>query len=172
VSPDDDGRHHPDAKARLAQEMTELLAVLGTRLTGSEAGSTGSQCEHPGLFGKPGPPQDPTLFDYPPAAAGSAGVASAGVPQECRICPVCLAIRALRNARPEVVEHLEIATTNLLAAARAVLAPSRPDAPWDERTRSGAGAGAPAGARSGAPFGAAFQAPTRRPPTEHIDITE
>jgi hypothetical protein len=53
------------------------------------------------------------------------GIAT-GAPQ-CRLCPVCSAISALRGVRPEVVEHLLDAGGSLLAALRAGLeAPSHP----------------------------------------------
>jgi hypothetical protein len=49
----------------------------------------------------------------PAAAAGSA--------PECRVCPLCAGLAALRGARPEVVEHLFKAGAELLLAARALL---------------------------------------------------
>ncbi|HEY5336249.1 MAG TPA: DUF5304 family protein [Mycobacteriales bacterium] len=54
------------------------------------------------------------------------GAASSSVPlahdtAECRICPLCQAIRAVRGLRPEVVEHLAAATTELTAALRAAV---------------------------------------------------
>lgn len=38
---------------------------------------------------------------------------------ECRLCPLCQAIAALRESRPEVVEHLTMAAAALAAAAKA-----------------------------------------------------
>ncbi|HWH28350.1 MAG TPA: hypothetical protein VNU26_05205 [Mycobacteriales bacterium] len=38
---------------------------------------------------------------------------------ECRVCPVCQAIGALRHVRPEAVEHLLDAAASLVAALRA-----------------------------------------------------
>ena len=48
---------------------------------------------------------------------------------ECRLCPVCSAITALRGVRPEVVEHLLDAGGSLLAAVRAGLETARDAAP-------------------------------------------
>jgi hypothetical protein len=48
--------------------------------------------------------------------AGSAGQAS-----ECQFCPFCAGLAALREARPEAVEHLVKAGAELLLAAKALL---------------------------------------------------
>ena len=50
---------------------------------------------------------------------------------ECKVCPVCQAIGALRHVRPEAVEHLLDATASLVAALRAT-AP----APAEEAARA------------------------------------
>lgn len=42
---------------------------------------------------------------------------------ECRVCPVCQAVGALRHVRPDAVEHLLDATASLVAALRAAAAP-------------------------------------------------
>jgi hypothetical protein len=47
--------------------------------------------------------------------------AAAGQAPECQVCPICSAIAALREARPEAVEHLVKAGAELLLAARALL---------------------------------------------------
>lgn len=52
------------------------------------------------------------------------GAASASVPlahddAECRLCPLCQAIRVVRGVRPEVAHHLAAAATELAAALRA-----------------------------------------------------
>jgi hypothetical protein len=47
--------------------------------------------------------------------------AAAGQAPECRFCPLCQAMAALRSARPEAVEHLLKAGAELLLAARALL---------------------------------------------------
>jgi hypothetical protein len=57
---------------------------------------------------------------------------------ECQVCPFCQALAALREARPEAVEHLVKAGAELLLAAKALLdggpepagpAPGRPRRP-------------------------------------------
>jgi len=54
--------------------------------------------------------------------AGPAGPGpAAGPAPECLVCPLCAGIAALRQARPEAVEHLLKAGAELLAAARALL---------------------------------------------------
>jgi hypothetical protein len=40
---------------------------------------------------------------------------------DCTVCPICQIIGALREARPEVVEHLSDAMGSLVAAAKATL---------------------------------------------------
>jgi hypothetical protein len=45
----------------------------------------------------------------------------AGPAGECVACPLCAGLAALRHARPEAVEHLVKAGTELLLAARALL---------------------------------------------------
>jgi hypothetical protein len=48
--------------------------------------------------------------------------------RECGACPLCAGLAALRQARPEAVEHLVKAGTELLLAVRALL-----EAPAGER---------------------------------------
>jgi hypothetical protein len=45
----------------------------------------------------------------------------AGAGPECQFCPFCAGLAALREARPEAVEHLVKAGAELLLAARALL---------------------------------------------------
>jgi hypothetical protein len=47
---------------------------------------------------------------------------------DCRLCPICQAIAALRKSQPEVVEHLGQAADSLLAAVRAAI--SEHEAHW------------------------------------------
>ena len=57
---------------------------------------------------------------------------------ECVACPLCAGLAALRHARPEAVEHLVKAGTELLLAARALLegpTPHGKDAPRPAGTR-------------------------------------
>ena len=46
---------------------------------------------------------------------------AAGQAPECQICPICTGLAALREARPEAVEHLVKAGAELLLAAKALL---------------------------------------------------
>jgi hypothetical protein len=63
------------------------------------------------------------------AGTAGAGLPLAGDAPECRVCPVCQLLRAVRGVRPEVVEHLAGASTELVAALRAVLEADTPTAP-------------------------------------------
>ena len=55
-----------------------------------------------------------------PMAHDDAAVAGQARP-ECQFCPFCAGLAALREARPEAVEHLVKAGAELLLAARALL---------------------------------------------------
>lgn len=72
-----------------------------------------------------------------PMAHDDAG--SAGQAPECQFCPFCAGLAALREARPEAVEHLVKAGAELLLAARALLdgaaEPTGPPAPGRRRPR-------------------------------------
>jgi hypothetical protein len=46
---------------------------------------------------------------------------AAGPAPECQTCPICAGLAALREARPEAVEHLVKAGAELLLAAKALL---------------------------------------------------
>ncbi|HZD70332.1 MAG TPA: hypothetical protein VFA45_15965 [Actinomycetes bacterium] len=48
-------------------------------------------------------------------------------PPECLVCPVCMGIAALRQSRPEAVEHVLKAGVELLAAFRALVDPADGD---------------------------------------------
>ena len=74
---------------------------------------------------------------------------------ECRRCPVCRVMATLRELRPEVLEHLSLAATEMLAAVRefAATVPAPSTAP-----------GPPSGPPSGAPAGHA--GPAARPDAE------
>jgi hypothetical protein len=58
------------------------------------------------------------------------GAEPAAQAAECRACPICAGLAALRQSRPEAVEHLAKAGAELLLAARALLeAAAAPDQP-------------------------------------------
>jgi hypothetical protein len=78
-------------------------------------------------------------------AAGGVRGTPGGLPGEsgaadCVACPLCAGLAALRQARPEAVEHLVKAGTELLLAVRALLEGPAPDGrqaprPADTRMR-------------------------------------
>lgn len=57
---------------------------------------------------------------------------TAGVTPECLVCPLCMGIAALRQARPEAMEHLLKAGAELLEAVRSLM-----DAPTGGTARPG-----------------------------------
>lgn len=60
-------------------------------------------------------------FDHEHLATGSA---------ECQVCPVCQGIAALRQVRPETVEHLLDAAASFVAALKSTMpAPTQPTPP-------------------------------------------
>jgi len=40
---------------------------------------------------------------------------------ECMVCPICLMLYGLRQARPEVMEHLVKASTEMILAFKAIV---------------------------------------------------
>ncbi len=48
---------------------------------------------------------------------------------ECRICPLCQALALLRQVRPETVDQLATAMTELLGVVRDLVAGRLPDGP-------------------------------------------
>lgn len=50
-----------------------------------------------------------------------------GVAPECLVCPLCMGVAALRQARPEAMEHLLKAGAELLAAFHALVDPAPAD---------------------------------------------
>jgi hypothetical protein len=99
-----------------------------------------------------------TLQDWAQESGGDAAVTGAASAfasfnehiatgdQECRYCPICQVISAVREVSPEVKQHLGTAASSLLQAAAAAMstdvAPRREDTPvekidltddaWDE----------------------------------------
>ena len=57
---------------------------------------------------------------------------AAGPAPECLVCPVCMGIAALRQARPEAMEHLLKAGAELMEAIRSLVGP-----PTGDQTRPG-----------------------------------
>jgi hypothetical protein len=54
-------------------------------------------------------------FDHEHLATGSA---------ECQVCPVCQGVAALRQVKPETVEHLLDAAASLVAALKSTVNPT------------------------------------------------
>lgn len=65
-------------------------------------------------------------FDHEHLATGSA---------ECQVCPVCQGIAALRQVRPETVEHLLDAAASLVAALKSTMPPGPSDGPGEARVQ-------------------------------------
>ena len=86
--------HHHDVGS-VGEEATRLFAAFEDWARGTFGGA-----------------HVPDLGELP--LAGSAS-------EECRLCPVCTALRLVRGARPEVYTHLLTATDALAAALRAAL---------------------------------------------------
>jgi hypothetical protein len=51
-------------------------------------------------------------------SAGTDGPAAAHGPDVCGVCPICVALRALGESRPQLLEHLSEAARHLTAAVR------------------------------------------------------
>ena len=60
-----------------------------------------------------------SAFGQRASALGDAHIATGG--PECTVCPVCQIIGAIREARPELVEHLGSAAVSMIAAAKSLL---------------------------------------------------
>jgi hypothetical protein len=56
-------------------------------------------------------------------------------PDVCGVCPLCAALRALGETRPQLVEHLTEAARHLAAAFRSVVDEPRPDEADEPRDR-------------------------------------
>jgi hypothetical protein len=67
---------------------------------------------------------------------------------ECRICPVCQLLSALRQVRPEAVEHLVRASAEFGAALRDLAAPESQE-PQPPQTPDAGGSASPGAAEPG-----------------------
>ena len=67
-----------------------------------------------------------TRFDHEHLATGST---------ECQVCPVCQAIAALRQVRPETVEHLLDAAASFVAAVKSTMPVPAPASGADGSSR-------------------------------------
>ncbi len=118
----DDGR--TDDVARLAGEAIDLVARLaseaGRRFGARSAANAGAPPRH--SFTRP----DSDPQEAPPGDHGTTwrrladGVAPHADGQVCDACPVCIGLRALRQARPDVIAHLSDAAHHVSLALRAL----------------------------------------------------
>jgi hypothetical protein len=67
-----------------------------------------------------------TRFDHEHLATGAV---------ECQVCPVCQGIAALRQVRPETVEHLLDAAASVVAAVKASFPKPAPERPPGQRVQ-------------------------------------
>lgn len=85
--------------------------------------------------------------EYADAAAGAASGAASSLGsvnehiatggEDCRYCPICRVISAVRETSPEVKQHLASAATSLMHAAAGVMATDVPRDPRPARDASG-----------------------------------
>lgn len=85
--------------------------------------------------------------DYANAAAEAASGAASSIDsinqhiatggRDCRYCPICQVISAVRETSPELTQHLSTAATSLMHAVAGVLAPQAPDQKKQPRAGSG-----------------------------------
>jgi hypothetical protein len=125
------GGERPDEPVgSVGEEAAKLFAALsgwardqGTEYAGTAAGAAAAMSE-----------TAHTINEH--IATGS---------EECRYCPVCQVIHAVRTTSPEVKEHLAVAASSLMHAAAGLLATHVPqdkaspvekidldDSDWDE----------------------------------------
>jgi hypothetical protein len=97
----------PEEAARLAEALSAWVNTSGVTTAARRAAGAAAEA----AAATTGEEQTPT--EHAPYGDGS----------ECSVCPVCQLLRLVRGLRPEVYEHLTVASTALLAAARAALEP-------------------------------------------------
>jgi hypothetical protein len=66
-------------------------------------------------------PQETVDHDSDDDLDGDAAASGAHRPDVCGVCPICVAMRALGETRPQLVEHLTEAARHLAAALRSVV---------------------------------------------------
>ncbi|MBA2445436.1 MAG: hypothetical protein H0V49_08910 [Nocardioidaceae bacterium] len=85
--------------------------------------------------------------EYAGAASAAAGGAASSLNsvsehiatggEDCRYCPLCQVISAVRGTSPEVKQHLTSAATSLMQAVAEAMATSVPDQSGKDRRRPG-----------------------------------
>jgi len=107
VSEQGSGTQGPDDIGSVAEEATKLLGAMAgwAREHGSDLGASVA-----------------SLADQAAAAAQDVNEHIATDDPECRFCPVCRTVHAVRSANPEVRAQLTTAATSFLQAAAGLLA--------------------------------------------------
>jgi hypothetical protein len=111
----DDGARDPEADqpvGTLAEEATKLLLAL--QGWAKESGSDYA-----------GAAADAATHVHAAASGINEHIATGG--EDCRYCPVCQVISAVRGTSPEVKEHLSAAATSVLAAVSGLMETRLPD---------------------------------------------
>jgi len=111
VSEQGPGTEGADEVGTVAEEATKLLGAVAdwARDHGSDLGA--------GVA---------ALADQAAASAHDLNAHIATDDPECRYCPVCRTVHAVRSASPEVREQLTAAATSFLQAAAGLLAAGQP----------------------------------------------
>lgn len=126
----------PDGIGSVAEEAARLLDALGAAAPKDGIGLGRSTQRRPASGGPrtdgPGPSAAEHTCSCGADGAAHHGAAGGDQAAECRICPVCLGIRVLRDVRPEMLTSLADLATDIATSLR-VLAddrrPPRPGAP-------------------------------------------
>ena len=106
--PDRPGSEGPEEPVgSVGEEAAKLLGALSSWARDQGGDYAGSAAEAAGAFA--GAVQDV-----------SEHIATGG--EDCRYCPVCQVIHAVRNTSPEVRTHLSVAASSLMHAAAGLLA--------------------------------------------------
>lgn len=107
---EEEGRERPEDIGGVGEEAMKLLgafADLARQHTGDATGGVGN------LAG--------TLLGDAAAMAHEVGEHIATDSAECRYCPVCRVVHAVRQTSPEVKSHLMVAASSLLQAAAGLM---------------------------------------------------
>jgi hypothetical protein len=115
---------------KLMQALQEWGRGADTTSTGGSAGTAGPE----GAAGTDGIDGEGNAGTVKAAAAARAAAAMRRVNEhvatggeDCRYCPVCQAIAAVRSTSPEVRQHLSSAASSLMQAAAGLLATTVPE---------------------------------------------
>lgn len=125
MSDDGTGPHGHEEVGSVGEEAAKLFAALSGLAKTHAVGAAAAEGAAKGQG-----------TDYAGAVAGAASAVSEAFQQinehiatdatECRYCPVCQVIHAVRATSPEVKAHLAVAASSLMQAAAGVLATQVP----------------------------------------------